>query len=155
MLPIKNIYIYSAIRGLKTDNPVCLYVIEDDATKETKAFRRAFGKPMTGNQLALSAALVALGRLTKKCEVHIYTDSSYLAGPIRNGWIREWKRQGWKNAKGHPVANRELWQQLSIYTDRHVLSVEHNCTSSVYMWMKWRMEHVDDRDDTVNQERKG
>ncbi len=149
-LPIKNIYIYSAMRGLKDDAPVCLYVIEDDVTKESKAYRRKFDAPMTGNQLALSAALAALNRLERRSEVHLYTDSIYLVGPVRNGWLKDWKRNGWKNAKEKPVANRELWKQIYAFTERHVLSVEHNESSSVYMWMKWRMEDVDNRGDKRN-----
>lgn len=37
----------------------------------------------------------------------IYTDSKYCIGCITT-WYHKWLRNGWKNSKGEPVANKEL-----------------------------------------------
>lgn len=45
-------------------------------------------------------------------EVTIVTDSAYVSNCYKEGWITNWRANGWKNYKGKPVANRELWETL-------------------------------------------
>lgn len=77
-------------------------------------------KNTTNNQMELTAAIEALEALNTACEVELYTDSTYLKNGITN-WIHNWKRKGWKNAKGKPVKNKELWLRLDAATQRHTI----------------------------------
>ncbi len=43
--------------------------------------------------------------------VIIYTDSKYSMGCLTT-WYHNWKRNGWINSKGQPVANKELIQAI-------------------------------------------
>lgn len=38
-----------------------------------------------------------------------------------SGWWRKWRQNGWLNARGTPVANRDLWEPLiDIYTHKQI-----------------------------------
>ncbi|WP_025733037.1 ribonuclease HI [Carnimonas nigrificans] len=72
----------------------------------------------TNNRMELTAAIMGLRALTRRCDVALYTDSEY----VRNGitkWIHNWRRRGWKTASKAPVKNAELWQELLAETERH------------------------------------
>jgi ribonuclease HI len=72
----------------------------------------------TNNRMELMGAIMAFEALSRPCEVHLYTDSSYLKGGI-SGWIETWKRNGWRTADKKPVKNMELWQRLDSATGTH------------------------------------
>src|SRR5688500_9884514 len=40
------------------------------------------------------------------------TDAAYVASCWRDEWVGGWRRRGWRNTAGKPVANRELWEPL-------------------------------------------
>ena len=72
----------------------------------------------TNNRMELMAAISALEALSRPCQVDLYTDSQYLRGGI-TGWIRQWKRNGWRTADKKPVKNVDLWQRLEAAIERH------------------------------------
>lgn len=65
----------------------------------------------TNNRMELLAAIRALEALKRRCEVDLHTDSQYLRGGV-TGWIKGWKKNGWKTADKKPVKNQDLWEQL-------------------------------------------
>jgi len=65
----------------------------------------------TNNRMELTAAAEALESLKRPCRVVVNTDSEYLRNGITR-WQTGWVRKGWKNAKGDPVANMDLWRRL-------------------------------------------
>ena len=74
-----------------------------------------FGKKIntTNNQMEMQAALEALKHLKDKDEViELYTDSNYLRQGITE-WIHKWKKNNWRTAAKKPVANRDLWIEIS------------------------------------------
>lgn len=44
--------------------------------------------------------------------ITIVSDSTYVVNCFRDGWWTRWERNGWKNSKKEPVANRDLWEPL-------------------------------------------
>ncbi len=72
----------------------------------------------TNNRMELMGAISALEALKRSCSVDLYTDSEYLRGGI-NGWIINWKRNGWRTADKKPVKNVDLWQRLDAAIKRH------------------------------------
>lgn len=72
----------------------------------------------TNNRMELTAAIEALEALKGSCSVDLHTDSNYLRGGI-TGWIRQWKRNGWKTAARKPVKNVDLWTRLDEACTRH------------------------------------
>lgn len=76
----------------------------------------------TNNQMEMQAAIEALKYLKEQDKViELYTDSNYLRQGITE-WIHKWKLNNWKTAAKKPVANRDLWIQISDLND--VMQVE-------------------------------
>ena len=45
-------------------------------------------------------------------KITIRTDSAYCYNCLAQKWYENWLRNGWKNSKKEPVANKTLWLQL-------------------------------------------
>ena len=68
-------------------------------------------EPRTTNQrMEITAALEAVRALEGPLEV--VSDSTYVVNCFRDRWYEGWRRRGWRNASGQPVANRDLWEPL-------------------------------------------
>ena len=75
----------------------------------------------TNNRMELLAAIEALSALKQPCIVRMTTDSTYVKDGITK-WLQNWKKNGWKTAAKKPVANRDLWIQISELNEQ--LNVE-------------------------------
>ena len=60
--------------------------------------------------MEITAVLKALEEL--KGPLLVISDSTYVVHCFRDRWYDGWKRRGWKNTAGKPVANRDLWEPL-------------------------------------------
>ncbi|MBX6353120.1 MAG: ribonuclease HI [Thermoflavifilum sp.] len=78
----------------------------------------------TNQRMELRALLEALRCLKLSCDVTIYSDSAYLVNCFRQRWYETWRRNGWRNSKGDPVQNRDLWEALLAEAERHRLRFE-------------------------------
>ncbi|HWS40362.1 MAG TPA: ribonuclease HI [Arenimonas sp.] len=87
----------------------------------------------TNNRMELLAAIEALESLNKSCQIDLYTDSQYVQKGITE-WMPNWIKRGWKNAKGEPVKNQDLWQRLNKAVASHKI---------VWHWVKGHAGHVD------------
>ena len=76
----------------------------------------------TNNRMELSGVIAALGALTERCSVTLYTDSQYIERAINEHWLDSWKNRGWRRKDG-PVKNLELWQELDKLLHAHEVSV--------------------------------
>lgn len=83
-------------------------------------------KQTTNNRMELLAATKALEKASMLCfdEIEIVSDSAYVVNAITKGWLEVWKRNGWKNAKGKDVKNKDLWEKLD--------SVILGCKSNIF-----------------------
>lgn len=76
----------------------------------------SFGKrhpKTTSNQMELMALIVSLEYIKKVkiANIYLYSDSEYTIKGYTN-WTHKWVTNGWKNAKGDPVANQALWGKI-------------------------------------------
>jgi ribonuclease HI len=85
----------------------------------------------TNNRMELKAAIEALQSLNRVCTVTVHTDSQYLRGGV-TGWIRNWRKNGWRTAAKKPVKNEDLWRALDALAERHAID-----------W-RWVKGHADD-----------
>jgi len=64
------------------------------------------------NQIAeITAAIEGLSRTPEGAAVELVSDSQYVLKGLSE-WRAGWERRGFRNAKGDPVANLELWKRL-------------------------------------------
>lgn len=75
----------------------------------------------TNNQMELTAAIEALNALKRPCRIELHTDSQYVKNGIQ-GWLFNWKKNGWRTADKKPVKNMALWQALDAAVQRHDIS---------------------------------
>ncbi len=77
------------------------------------------GFPVTNQRMELAAAVLGLGTLKEPAGVNLVSDSAYLVSAFTEGWIENWRKNGWKNASNKDVKNTDLWMNI------HDLSVIH------------------------------
>ncbi|NMB20197.1 MAG: ribonuclease HI [Firmicutes bacterium] len=66
----------------------------------------------TNQRMELLAAIKGLESLKKPCRVKLSSDSAYLINAFTQGWVENWQKNGWLNAKKEPVSNSDLWKRL-------------------------------------------
>ena len=75
------------------------------------------------NQIAeITAAIEGLSRTPEGAAVELVSDSQYVLKGLSE-WRAGWERRGFRNAKGDPVANLELWKRLFAVADARKVSV--------------------------------
>jgi ribonuclease HI len=73
--------------------------------------RASGGDPRTTNQrMEVTAVLEAVQALPGP--LHVMSDSTYVVNCFRDKWWVAWQRNGWRNSRRQPVANRDLWEPL-------------------------------------------
>src|SRR5690606_20775240 len=92
-------------------------------------------------RMEVTAVLKALRALDGA--LHIHSDSTYVVNCFRDRWWAGWKRRGWKNSQGKPVANQDLWQPLiDLYLERE--------NELKFQWVKGHSGHpMSDRADEL------
>lgn len=73
----------------------------------------------TNQRMEMYAAVKALSELKRPCRVKLYSDSAYLINAFTLGWVENWQRNGWLNAKKEPVSNKDLWKKLIRLNEKH------------------------------------
>ena len=68
-------------------------------------------KNTTNNRMELLAAIMSLKKIKTNSEVVIFTDSIYVKNGITE-WMKNWKKNGWKNSNKKTVKNKDLWVKL-------------------------------------------
>jgi ribonuclease HI len=67
-------------------------------------------QPTTNQRMEVMAVVRALEALPGG--LHVISDSAYVVNCFRDRWWEGWRRRGWRNASGKPIANRDLWEPL-------------------------------------------
>ena len=77
-------------------------------------------KNTTNNRMEMTALLSAFKALTKEnLQIRVFSDSSYLMNCFREKWYENWYRNNWKTSKRTDVENRDLWEALFSYINKH------------------------------------
>lgn len=109
-----NIYLETSIRGPGARESAGEWLVEFVTSGGIPVTRSGivWRKKTTQNALTLELLRDALSILTKTCSIRVNTQCEHVLGAIDNQWLSRWEKSGWVNAKGKPVANAELWQQV-------------------------------------------
>ncbi len=73
----------------------------------------------TNQRMELTAAIKGLEQLKERTKVRLYSDSAYLINAFNLGWIDNWQKNGWRNSRGNPVSNSDLWKALIELSEKH------------------------------------
>ncbi|MDE7047030.1 MAG: hypothetical protein K2P25_03485 [Lachnospiraceae bacterium] len=87
----------------------------------------------TENALVLELIRDALGSLAKPCSVSVNTRCEHVLNAVKKHWLKKWKEDGWKNAKGKPVKNALLWQQAAEKMNKHCVSFDCRMPCAEYL----------------------
>ena len=90
-------------------------LMHGDHKKEISGFE----KETTNNRMELTAVIVALSSLKQPCNVELFSDSAYVVNAIKQGWLENWKNNGWLGSDKKQVKNIELWQKLDDLMQTH------------------------------------
>lgn len=130
-MPSVNIYIECSINGIKPADGKTIAVIEfvrKNGKIETREFKNEVQKK-TAKEAVLRALIEAIQKLNKPCEVTVYLSERYIYETIQHKRMDVWKANHWRNAKGKPVAYKELWQQYHEVSGMH------------HMWAAFNVHH--------------
>lgn len=137
-----NIYIESSLKGPSVREAAGMWLIEhmkEDGDIETMG-RVLYREQIKENELVLQCLINAFFILnrtgTKSGSVRVFTECTHVLHTINNHWLPIWEKNGWKNAKGKPAANKELWQQLSALMENYAVSVTDEGHSYREIYMK-------------------
>lgn len=116
-----NIYIETSLRGPALREGAGEWIVEfikEDGSAVTRngILRR---EKTTENILVLELLKEALSILIKSCSIRVNTQCEHVLNTMKNHWISQWKKNNWRNAKGKPVKNMELWKQCSELMEKH------------------------------------
>ena len=79
-----------------------------------KRFSAGF-RHTTNNRMELLAVITALEKLKEpENDVHVYTDSKYVAEAVNKNWLEGWVKRSFKNVK-----NEDLWRQFIPLIKKH------------------------------------
>ncbi len=133
-----SVYIDTSIKGPRRRDGSCLYILAFQAsgggTADAGGWIRREGA--TENQLALLGLECALRRLKEPCRLLLHLECRYAAAALRNKWYEEWERNGWRNAKGRPVADADLWRSIQYLLNGSELEVLLQADHPYQGWMR-------------------
>ena len=109
-----NIYTDGACRGNPGSGGWGVLIEYENITNEY------FGGEIdtTNNKMELRAAIEGLKVLKEPCKVNLTTDSKYVMDGITE-WIKNWKKNNWKNAAKKDIKNKDLWIELDHLVTKH------------------------------------
>jgi len=128
-----NIYTITSAKSPKRQSARIIYTLETQTSKGPADVTREERVEATANEAALLAVVKALGHITMPCELHIYTESRWVASGF--GWLDGWKENDWKTRKGKDVAYKETWQQLDALLTGKKITVHCKEEHSFRKWM--------------------
>lgn len=127
-----NIYIETKTKGFGTKEAAGEWLVEFTTSSGQKETREGmlWRKETTDFALTLELIRDAISILTKTCSILVTTSCGYVTGNIE--LVPKWEKNGWITAKGDPVKNKELWQQVSGLIREHYHSVEFRSVAHEY-----------------------
>lgn len=85
---------------------------------------------VTNNQCEMIAVISACKFLDgreyfENPHITLYSDSAYVVNAFVNDWISKWLTNGWKNAEGSNVLNKELWETIIYYQQKYSINFQY------------------------------
>lgn len=116
-----NIYIETSCRGPAPRRAAGAWFLEYTRSSGKLETRGGilYADRTTENELTLALVRSAFSRLTKPCECLVFTECSNVLNTMRNGWMWQWRENGWITAKGTMAKNAEAWRRCADVMEQH------------------------------------
>lgn len=101
--------------GASAAAAILLSAAPTETPEATKVRRLGHGTNQSAELTALIMALDLAEGLAEPATIR--SDSQYSVNGATS-WLARWKRNGWRNAKKEPVANKQLWLEIDARLDR-------------------------------------
>lgn len=135
-----NLYLESSIKSPRESEGIIGFVIEVPTTGEPATKSQFYRVTANKNQAQLMILNIALSHLKKMpFALSIYADFGYVESAFSQGWIDEWEKNGWKNAKNEPVGNATMWQETLILLNGNEVSWH---TGEEHSYKKWMISQM-------------
>lgn len=119
-----RIFIESTWKGPAKRDGVAMWLVEymrgDEPVTRQGFIHLENGTEIRGNLMAMINAFFIL---KKSCSASVFTQCESILNTVRNCWHIQWKKNGWKNAKGKDVKNKDLWEMLIETSRPHAYSL--------------------------------
>lgn len=129
-----KIYLMTNAKRLTEEEVKGIYVLSAETAKGEATISKEEQFRATKNAAELKLLIMAIERITKPCEVEIYTESPYLA--IGFQYLKQWERNEWKTQKGETIKNNKQWQQVAEFAKVHRCTIFLQCHHPYKEWMK-------------------
>lgn len=141
-----DIYIDTSIKGPRRTDGWWTYIIAFE-TEQGTADAGDTGKDenTTENRATLIALEKALKRLNKPCRLNIHLECEYVAKALTNGWLEQWKSNGWKTTKNKPVSDSEKWRSIQDFLNVHDFEVVLKEPHTYREWMKTKLKEKENK----------
>ena len=135
-----NIYLGNGIKGPQARDGDVIYILEYITAKGPVTRTEVIEvEKISCHRAELFVLSKALERLKEKCNLNIYTESSYLTMGFPD-WVEKWTENGWRNSHGTEVKNRDLWQQLTELLTGNKYEFHIKETHSYSAWIQSELE---------------
>lgn len=136
-LNIVNLYIETDLHGPRRQDGIAMYILETQTSKGAVTRDKLIPIPATTeHHLTLEALGDALGRLIKCCQVDVWLTDRYISDAISSGLVQQWQIRDWQTAKGKPVTDADLWQDIAARLREHVVTLHPAEHHGYRSWMK-------------------
>ena len=135
-----DIYINQTHRAPRKVEGAYQYLISM-MTSKGPADTKGFGViEATAHEAELAAIIEALKRFKTPCILNIHSEHGYFEQIYKNEWLKKWKMNDFKNAKGIPVAHEERLRAIEELINKHELESVDNCLGEYTAWMRTQIE---------------
>ncbi len=86
----------------------------------------------TNNRMELMAVIAALKMIKRPgLQIEIYSDSNYVVKAVKEGWLKNWIRKGFKKGTKQ-IKNKDLWTEYASLAAEHKIN---------FNWVKGHAEN--------------
>ncbi len=141
-----DIYVDTSIKGPRRRDGWWTYIIAMETGSGTAdAGDTGKAEDTTENQATLIALEIALKRLNRPCHLVMHLECEYVGNALLNGWLEQWKWNGWMTAKNKPVSDAEKWRSIQELLNAHDFDVCIKEPHTYREWMKTKLKEKENK----------
>lgn len=135
--PIIKVFIQSNLKGPAKREGRFVFVLQFVSSNGMTAELNGGGMLFNvgENELFLGALIEALSHIQKSSNIIFYVENEYFKNTYLNGWLKEWKKLGWRRSNGAALANAMLWRRVDELLLRHVVSFDQTGENEFCRWL--------------------